>query len=107
MSDIIKKTTSCDLGREVYIIALMNKLGFKEVERHITGGLHSSERIIITFEGLDSDYHENDYVKRHSGNGDFYYYYSLKVPDGYYTDTFSIFKSVHDKCISDIEVLSF
>jgi hypothetical protein len=41
----------------------MNKLGFEEIDRKTTGGYMSSEKIQITFEGKEEDYHENDYVK--------------------------------------------
>ena len=51
----IKKTVSVTLGKEDYIIALMDKIGFNEEERKTTGGYMGAERIQITFSGYNTD----------------------------------------------------
>jgi len=108
MKNWIKKTVSVALGKEDYIIALMDKIGFKEEERKTTGGQMSEERIQITFNGYDSDYHENDYVKVKSDAAGNFFFYSLRVPDGYFTNRDEIFKDFHDKArLADFEILSF
>lgn len=106
MKTIINKTISTNLGSEDYIIALMQKISFKEICRFITGGQMGSEKIIITFEGYDIDYKENDFVRK-LARDDYYYYYSLRVPEGYYTNDFKYFKNIHDKSAQSIDVFSF
>ena len=104
----IKKTVSVAIGKEDYIIALMNKIGFKEEERKTTGGYMSEERIQITFGGYNTDYHENDYVKVKSDTQGYFFFYSLRQSDGYFTNSEEIFKDIHDKAKrSDFEICSF
>lgn len=91
----MKKTISVDLTKEDYIIALMDKLGFVEESRHISGG--DQEKIILTFKGRGTDYHENDYIKDQSSPEGYSVFYSLRVPHGYYTNSEEKFKEVHDK----------
>ena len=79
----IKKTVSVNIGNEEYIIALMDKIGFKEEERKTTGGYMGAERIQITFGGYNTDYHENDYVKVKSDTQGYFFFYSLRYSDGY------------------------
>ena len=81
----IKKTVSVAIGKEDYIIALMDKIGFKEEERKTTGGYMSEERIQITFGGYNTEYHENDYVKVKSDTQGYFFFYSLRQSDGYFT----------------------
>lgn len=107
MKKIIKKTVSVGIGREHYIIALMSKMGFYEIERNTTGGYMSEEKIQLTFEGYDQDYHENDYVKVKSPTEGYFYFYSLRHTDGYYTNSVEIFKEIHDKVFLKYDVLSF
>lgn len=108
MKNWIKKTVSVSLGKEAYIIALMNKIGFTEEERKTTGGYMSEERIQITFGGYDNDYHENDYIKVEPDSKGYSFFYSLRVPDGYYTDNEETFKDFHDKVkLSSFEIFSF
>ena len=107
MKSIIKKTISSELGFENYIILLMNKIGFKEVDRYVTGGQMSSEKVVITFEGFDSDYKENDYIKMPVGVNGYFNFYSLREPNGYHTNTVEKFKEVHYKSASNIEICSF
>lgn len=109
MKKWIKKTVSVPLGKEDYTIALMDKIGFKEEDRKATGGQMSEERLQITFGGYDIDYNENGYIKVESGNNpDYGYFYSLRVPYGYYTSKLENFKDFHDKAnIHNFEVSSF
>lgn len=97
MITITKKTVSVVLGREDYIIALMNKMDFVEVERRITGGQMSEEKIQLTFEGRESKYNENGYIQVKAEREGFSYYYYLRVTDGYYTENLENFKRLHDK----------
>lgn len=104
----MKKTVSVPLGKEDYIIALMNEIGFKEEERKCTGGYMSEERMQITFGGYDADYHENDYVKVKSDTQGYFFFYSLRCPDGFLTNSVEIFKNNHDKMKrTDFEICSF
>ena len=104
----IKKTVSVNIGNEEYIIALMDKIGFKEEERKTTGGYMGAERIQITFGGYNTDYHENDYVKVKSDTQGYFFFYSLRYSDGYFTNSEEIFKNIHDKAKrNDFEICSF
>jgi hypothetical protein len=108
MKSWIKKTVSVDIGKEDYIIALMNKIGFKEEERETPGGYMSEEKIQITFGGYDLDYHENDYVKVKSDTEGYFFFYSLRKPNGYFTNSEETFKDIHDKAKrTDFEICSF
>lgn len=104
---LIKKTVSLRLGVEDCIIALMSKIGFEEVERKTTGGYMSEERIQITFCGYNTDYHENDYIKVKSDSEGYFYFYSLRQPEGYYTNKLELFKELHDKKATCFEICSF
>ena len=104
----IKKTVSVNIGNEEYIIALMDKIGFKEEERKTTGGYMGAERIQITFCGYNTDYHENDYVKVKSDTQGYFFFYSLRYSDGYFTNCEEAFKDIHDKAKrNDFEICSF
>ncbi len=108
MKNWIKKTVSVTIGKELYIIALMDKIGFKEEDRNTTGGYMSEEKLQITFGGYDTDYHENDYVKVKSETQNYFFFYSLKYTDGYYTNSEENFKAIHDKVKrTDFEICSF
>ena len=97
----IKKTVSVAIGKEDYIIALMDK-------RKTTGGYMSEERIQITFGGYNTEYHENDYVKVKSDTQGYFFFYSLRQSDGYFTNSEEIFKDIHDKAKrTDFEICSF
>lgn len=93
--------------------ALMNDLGFKEVERYVTGGLHSSIEIVLTFEGDEQDYHENNYVKflgqanEDQIKANYCYWFSLGYTDGYFTNDIEMFKSVIAKSKVKPEIHSF
>lgn len=104
----LKKTVSVAIGKEDYIISLMNKIGFMEEERKTTGGYMSEERIQITFGGYNTDYHENDYVKVKSDKQGYFFFYSLRKPDGVFTNSEEKFKNIHDKAkLNDFEICSF
>lgn len=75
------------------IDALMKEIKYEEVERFITGGLHSAIQYVITYQGRDIDYNENSFVffeSNGSGNS-FGHYFSLSLPDGYFTNDINIF----------------
>jgi hypothetical protein len=93
----MKKTISVDLGKEDYTIALMNKLGFIEESRHVIGSNFSEEKIQLTFEGRSTDYHENDFIKVKNHPEGYFVFYSLRVPNGYFTNSEEKFKQAHDK----------
>lgn len=97
MGKMIKKTISTFLGKENYIIALMEKLGFREEERKAILTPDGDEKLILTFDGYEGDYHENDYVKVKGPTNGYFYYYSLAVPYGMYTNNDDSFKEMHDK----------
>ena len=104
----ISKTISVSLGSENYVIALMNKIGFKEEIRVATGGQMSDDHLMMTFGGYDLDYHENDYVKVDGKNDRGDYYYSLRCPNGYYATDFNDFKEFHKNSDrQNFEILTF
>jgi len=108
MKTMIKKTVSVRLGLEDYTIALMNKNGWKEIERSVTGGQMSEERLQITFEGYDTDYQENDYIKVVANqNEGYFHFYSLRRVDGYYTNSLEIFEKYHNEAKTNFEIRSF
>jgi hypothetical protein len=105
---MIKKTVSVRLGLEDYTIALMNKNGWKEIERSATGGQMSEERLQITFEGYDTDYQENDYIKVVANQKEgYFHFYSLRRVDGYYTNSLEIFEKYHNEAKTNFEICSF
>lgn len=97
---IKSKTLFIHINNVNYIIALMNKLNWHEVKRK-----YKNRRVQITFCGRESDYHENDYVKITGIGG--YYFYSLRIIDGYFAKTIEEFKEQHDKTNLEIEIFSF
>lgn len=102
-SILVKKTIIVDIGKESYIISLMNKIGFHEEERKVT-----EEKIIITFSGNSEDYHENDYIKVKTDLCGYFVFYSIRIPNGCFTNSYDIFKDAHDKeNKTDFEILSF
>jgi hypothetical protein len=104
----VRKTISVALGKEDYIIALMNKVKFIEEDRTFTGGHMSEEKIQITFGGYNTDYHENDYVKVKTQTDGYSFFYSLRRPDGYFTNSEEAFRGAHDKAKEyNFEICSF
>lgn len=106
---LTRKTLSCTLGMENYMVALMTKNKWKEVQRTITRTQTDDERISITFEGLDTDYQENDYINvlLYKNVKGYSHFFSLRVPDGFYTDTVDKFKVYHDTKKVNFEIQSF
>lgn len=102
----MKKTIICYPEHEDKMIALMDKIGFTETSRYMTGGQTSAIQSVITFEGLAVNYHENDYVVV-KANEHYNHYYSLRVPDGNYLRTDEEFKVYHDKKSIKVEIRSF
>ena len=103
----MKKTISVSLGKEVYLIAIMDAIGFAEVERKSTGGYMSEEKLQMTFSGDEKDYNEGYYIKVPMPNGA-HYYYSLRYPDGFFTSSYEKFKNAHDKAnTNNFELCSF
>lgn len=86
------------------IETLMKSIGFKEIDRFITGGLHSATELILTFEGDEKDYHENEFVKISASNDDYYYFFSLSCTDGYYTNDLDVFKKQIKKSNNTLEI---
>lgn len=90
----MKKTLDVLLEHESKVIFLMKQIGFIEVERFATGGLHSSPSVLITFEGKEDDYHEKGYII-HKTNNEWIpaYYYTIKNPNGTHFNTFEEFEA--------------
>lgn len=80
----------------------MTDLGFKEVDRVATGGLHSPVLLLITYDGNEADYHDDGYVCVENGATSFmddnpvHRWYSLRLTDGHDTSTLESFKKTHD-----------
>lgn len=96
-----KKTFVVDMGREAYLIAIMNHMGWREIDRVASGGYMSNNHLMLTFEGDKEDYNDDWYIVAPNDNGGFNYY-SVLYPDGYYqsgNDESCVqrFKEVHDK----------
>lgn len=105
-----KKTFSVSLGKEIYLIALMERMGWQEESRIPTGGYMSEERLMITFQGLAEDYTVNDYIKVPSlpqGDKEYFHFYSVLVPNGYYTNSVENFKKEHDRMSVGFELCQF
>lgn len=104
----MRKTMSVGIGKEAYIIALMDAIGFKEVERRVTGGYMSEEKIQFTFEGEAEKYRETDYVKVPTRSEGYFIYYSLRCPDGYSMNSDEAFRDMNDRAnTNDFELCSF
>jgi len=80
MEKLIKKTIPVQLGNEIYIHALMDNIGFVEVDRFV---FIKEEKIhlAITYQGEKDNYHENDYIKA-TYNDDCPLFFSINQPKG-------------------------
>lgn len=78
------------------IEAIMQKMKFEEMERFVTGGLHCSERLVITYEGNTNNFDDKLYVEFDNGmNGNVRMlptFVSLDAPDGFVCDDIEAFK---------------
>lgn len=84
----MKKTINVNLGFEIFLEILFDKINFKEIKRVETGGLHSPASLTMTFEGCKEDFHEKGYLLRKEGNRLFFH--TIKNPEG------EIFNSIED-----------
>jgi len=83
----------------------MKSMFFVEIDRFATGGLHSIEGLIITFEGKESDYSEDRYVEIPYGTKGSSHYYSILVSSGSLFNNLEDFKQYHNsKSIGKFEV---
>lgn len=77
-----KRTYAISLDKEQYLSALMNAMKWSEVDRVATGGMVSSEMLLITYEGNDSDLNEDIVVTVPEGREFIELWYSLTFPCG-------------------------
>lgn len=102
-----KVTIAVSINNEPKITALMNHIGFFEVDRVASGGMMSSEFLMVTYEGESSKYNEDFFIgipKGEKGTE----YFSLIVVEGYTTREFEEFLTHHnDRKQPDFEILSF
>lgn len=103
----MKKSFSVSLSNELYVNALMNKLKFVEVDRVASGGMHSDEILIITYEGRLEDYKESDYVQLPQLKNGQSIFHSIRYPNGYLCKSVDEFKKVHEDSAIKFEVKSF
>lgn len=83
---LIKKTFDTSLSHQPILDYLMSKIGFIEVDRVATGGLHSSPSLLITYQGESDKYHERGYII--TGKEKQCYYHTIVNPEGrFYTDS--------------------
>lgn len=80
------KTITIDPDHEDPFNRLMDQIGFKCINRYMSGGEQSEILVTLTFEGSSLEYHENLFFKientRLSSVG--YNYYSLQYLRGVY-----------------------
>lgn len=88
------------------IDALMAEIGYQEIERFVTGGLHSAIQYIITYQGLDADYNEDSFVFIPQ-NDTYGHYFSLSFTGGYFTNDIAIFIDEIKKSKHKIELQKF
>lgn len=70
---------------------LMSKIKFNENSRVATGGMMSTPCLLIEFQGLESEYHENGYIiEKSKSEWSNDTYYTIKNPEG------SAFKTLED-----------
>lgn len=77
----MKKTFTVEIGNEQFIIALMNDMQWKEIDRVSSGGMMSPPVLLLTFEGHQADLNENKYIE--SDNGYCSIFYSIEYPNGH------------------------
>lgn len=108
MNKKIKKTFVVEVENERYLTALMNELEFKEIERVASGGMMSAPILIMTFEGDEGSYHENDYIKEEAkSDWDVSRFYSLRFPDGRLTNSLEDFKKEHNSLTANFVIERF
>lgn len=82
MKKLIKKTIKTILGKEDYIIMIMDEINFKEESRTIIS--HSNNiYIILNFIGENSDF-DISHILEISNYDNTKIYYSLLQPEGYH-----------------------
>lgn len=80
-----KRTFNVPVGKEVYLIAIMERCEWVEVDRVATGGQMSEPTVMITFEG-EKPLQPMLYVQVPAGTNGYYHFYTYWMTNGYFGD---------------------
>jgi hypothetical protein len=100
---LIKKSISMPLDNEHIISAMMRRLGFEEMQRVVTGGVQSAERLVITYQGRRDRWDDCSlYVEIQQRNARSTFI-SIRFPDGIPASSVDAFKELHKKPTFEIK----